>query len=332
MTTSPAPDPLLAATRALVERGEWNTLRASLVGRDVEVAARPEVALLLAEAELRLGAAGAAEQRLRKLVPQLERANNRVAHRRAINLLGIAQFELGDLEAAEGAFDTVLDLANADHDDLLVARATNNLGAIANLRGRREAALALYQLAIPAYQRLGASLGLAQSFHNMGITFRQIGQLDPADEYERRAIEFANEAADSRLVAMARVGRAEVALQAGDAHLAEMGARVAAQQFASIPDPIGEADAMRLVGVACRAAGKFVEAGVALDTAVQLSQKHGSPLVEAESLHARAELAIVARSPHHARPDAERALEIFTRLGATEERTAVERLLAELDD
>lgn len=331
MTSLPGRDPLLAATRAFVERGEWHALRASLVGRDADVAARPEVALLLAEAELRLGAARVAEQQLRDLIPRLERDGLGAALRRAINLLGIAQFELGALEAAESAFGRALDLATADHDDLLVARVTNNMGAIANLRGQREAALALYQLAIPAYQRLGTPLGLAQSFHNIGITFRQIGQLDPADEYERRAIEFAQEAADSRLVAMARVGRAEVALQAGDAPFAEMTARRAAREFASIPDPVGEADALRLAGVACTAAGKFLEAHRALNTAVELAHAHDSPLIEAESLHARAELAVAIRAPADARTDAERALEIFTRLGAAEERALVEQLLARLE-
>ena len=328
----PAPDSLLTTTRVLAERGEWSKVCESLAGRDAEVAAQPEVALLLGEAELRLGATRAAEQRLRGITPLLERTGSRVAHRRATNLLGAAQFELGDLEAAESSWDKTLELANADHDDLLVARATNNLGAIANVRGRREAALTLYQLAIPAYQRLGAPLGIAQSYHNIAITFRQLGQFEASDECEQRAIEFARQAGNSQLVALARLGRAELAFQSGDARLAELGARLAAELFASIPDPISEADAIRLVGRACTAMGRLAEAHAVLDTALALARTHGSALIEAESLHARAELAVAAGTPDNARSDAERALEIFTRLGATEERDAVERLLAELDD
>src|SRR5690242_1618075 len=204
---TPAPESLLTATRALAERGEWSKVCESLAGRDAEIAAQPEVGLLLGEAELRVGAARAAEQRLRGITPVLERTGSRVAHRRATNLLGAAQFELGDLEAAESSWDKTLELANADHDDLLVARATNNLGAIANVRGRREAALTLYQLAIPAYQRLGSPIGIAQSYHNIAITFRQIGQLQAADEYEQRAIEFAGQGGNSRLVALGRLVR-----------------------------------------------------------------------------------------------------------------------------
>jgi tetratricopeptide (TPR) repeat protein len=326
-----APDPLLAATRAFAERGEWSALRTSLAGRDAEVAERPQVALLLAEAELRLGAARGAVQWLRAIMPRIERACGRASLRRAMNLLGAAQFELGNLEDAEDAFSAALDLASIDHDDLLVARATNNLGAIANIRGHREAALALYQLAIPAYQRLGASSGIAQSYHNIAITLWQMGQLEAADEYEQRAIEFARQVDDSRLVALGRLGRAEVALKGGDARFAEMGARLAAQEFASIPDPIREADALRLAGVACTATGNLQEAGAALDTAIASAQTHGSPLIEAESLQARAELRVAAGARDLARTDAARALEIYTRLGAADERAAVERLLARLD-
>lgn len=326
----PAPDSLLSTLRVLAARGEWSRIRERLAGRHAEMAAQPEVMLFLGEAELRLGAARAAERRLCDIIPMLERTGSRVAYRRATNLLGAAHFELGDLDAAEGAFTRALELANADHDHLLVARATNNLGAIANLRGRREAALALYQLAIPAYQRLGEPLGLAQSFHNIGITFRQIGRLEPADEYEQRAIEFARQGEDARLAAMARVGRAEIALQRGDAQLAEIGARLGAREFASIPDPIRQADALRLAGVACSASGQRLEASATLDAAVALANQHGSALIEAESLHARAELAAAVGATHDARTDATRALQLFTHLGATEERAATERLLARL--
>jgi tetratricopeptide (TPR) repeat protein len=326
----PAPDSLLSATRALAERGEWSRIRDRLAGRDTEVAAQPEVALFLGEAELRLGATQAAERRLRSITPVLERTGRRVAYRRASNLLGAAQFELGDLDAAERSWTRTLELANADCDDLLVARATNNLGAIANVRGQREAALTLYQLAIPAYQRLGAAVGVAQSYHNLAITFRQIGRLEEADEYEQRTIEFAHQGGDARLVALARLGRAEVALQRGDARLAELGARLAAALFTAIPDPIREADALHIAGMACTALGKFTDAAVALDTAVALASEHGSALIEAESLHARAELAAAAGAANDARTDATRALELFTSLGATNERSATERLLARL--
>jgi hypothetical protein len=53
-------------------------------------------------------------------------------------------------------------------------------------------------------------------------------------------------------------------------------------------------------------------------------------LIEAEALRTRAELHRSAGRPADARADAEAARAIFDRLGAADEREAVERLLASL--
>ena len=324
-------DALLSAARDHAAHGRWDAVRATLTDRIRPESTRPEAALLLAEAELRLGDPRRAKGWLTHALLALGRAGDLAAQRRAVNLLGAAHFALGELDAAESAFVRAVELGRSDGDDLLVARATNNLGAIANIRGRREVARGLYQLAVPAYQRIGSALGLAESFHNMAITFRDVRQLDQADEYERRAIEFAREAANPRLEAMARSGRAEVCLLRGDARLAEAGAQRAAYEFASIPDPVGEAEALLLIGIARTHLGKRDEAEAALDRAVSLARQYGNALIEAESLRARAELLASQRTAAvRARADAEGAIAIYARLGAHKERDALQELLERL--
>jgi len=322
---------LLATARARADAGEWAAVRAMLDGEHVARRVSGELALLGAEASLRMGDPDAARRALPDAIALCERTGSRTHLRRAVNLLGAAHFEKGDIDGAAAAFSRALELANADGDALLVARATNNLGAIANLRGRRDEALGLYQLAIPAYQQIGSAVGLAQSFHNIAITCRDNRQLDRADEYERRAIEFAREAENQRLIAMARAGRAELCLLRGDARLAEVGAMRASIEYAGIPDPGGEADALRLVGAARAMRGALGDALSALDRAVALAAKHGSALVEAEALRSRAEVHMLGGAPDRARTDAQCALEIFTRLGADEERGVVEELLARIE-
>ena len=228
---------LLSKARAWAAGEAWDVLRNSLAGRDAEVSACPELVTLLAEAELRLGNPVAARRWLLGAVPGLARAGNSAEFRRATNLLGAAQFALGNLAKAEAAFARALELATAHEDDLLVARAANNLGAIANVRGRHEVALGHYLLAIPVFQRIGNPIGLAESFHNMAITFRDVGQFELADRYESRAMEFAREGGSARLMAMACLGRAELNLLRGDPHLAEAGARLAVLEYRAIPDP-----------------------------------------------------------------------------------------------
>lgn len=328
MTAPRDPATLLADARALAAAGDWERARALVVEQGDLAERRPELALLLGEAELRLGDPPAAIARLRGIAPALERSADGVALRRAANLLGAAYFEVGALDEARAAFARALELASADGDDLLVAQATNNLGAIANIRGAREQALAHYQLAVPAYQRLGSAIGLAQSFHNMAITHRDSRQLESADECERRALEYAREAGSARLQAMAQVGRAELSLLRGDARLADAGARRAAAEYAAIPDPVGEADAMRLAGAARAALGAYADALAALERAIALARAHASALVEAEALATRARLRAETGDRDAAHDDAAAAAHIFEAMGAQEELDAV-RALAE---
>jgi tetratricopeptide (TPR) repeat protein len=159
----------------------------------------------------------------------------------------------------------------------------------------------------------------------MAITFRDVRQLDQADEYERRAIEFARAAGSQRLLAMARVGRAELSLLRGDARVAEAAARVALAEYGAIPDPAGEADALRLIGAACATLGAPVQALAALNDAVELAAEHGSALVEAEARRTRAEILEAAGKRPEARADAAAAIAIFDRLGAASEREMLER-------
>lgn len=314
---------------ALASGAAWSEL-AALLGAHADDGAREvaDLVTLRAESLIRTGRPREARRWLGETLAELTRRRERTALRRALNLLGAAHFSLGELDAAREAFERALELGREDDDDLTVARATNNLGAIANVRGRREQALALYQLAIPAYQRLGHPLGLAQSFHNMAITVRDLGHLDRADECERRAIEFARQAGSPHLVAIAQLGRADLSLRAGDAILAEAGGRHAVRSFASLEDPINQGDALRLVGAARLAQRRFDDAQAALTEALQLARAHGSALHEAEALRAFAELDVARGDPSSARADGEAALRIFERLEAIGEAAQLRAWLA----
>ncbi|MBV9880902.1 MAG: tetratricopeptide repeat protein [Gemmatirosa sp.] len=321
---------LRARAATLAQASAWSELAALLADHATDGAREvAELVPLRAESLMRTGRMREARAWLADAMDDLARRRERSALRRASNLLGASHFALGELDAARHAFERALELGQEDEDDLTVARATNNLGAIANVRGNREQALALYQLAIPAYQRLGNPLGLAQAFHNMAITFRDLGQLARADDCERRAIEFGRQAESAHVVALAQLGRADLSLRGGDAALAEAGARRAGQSFASLGDPINEADARRLVGAALLAQGRHDDAHAALDGALALARAHGSALHEAEALRALAELADARGDAGGARHCGEAALAVFERLAAGTEAAALRAWLQE---
>ena len=310
-------DQLLYEARAHIASGAWSAVRDLLRGHEPEVRSRPELITLLGEALLRTHAPRDACGWLENANTDLARAGDRSAIRRATNLVGAARFEMGDLDDAELAFESALNLGREDGDDLLLARAMNNLGMIANVRGRHANALALYRLAIPSYQRLGQARGLAETYHNLAITFREMGELRRAEECERRAMEFAREAPDARLVAMAQVGLAELQLHRGDAALAEVQAHRGAAAFARIEDPKGEADALRLAGAAALSLAKHDAADTALARAVELASTAGYALVEGEARRVQAAVALARGDADRARITAAGALTTLERAGAT---------------
>ena len=319
----------LQAARAAAARGGWGEVRALLAGHTA-VGEDAEHTLLLAEAQLRTGDLAEARALLAPLAARLAAGGNSAFRRRAVNMLGAAAFELGELAEAEARFQEALALASAGEDPLTAGRATNNLGMIAHIRGRYDESLARYQLAVPVYQRTGSLTGLAETHHNMALALRELAQLDAAEKQERRAIEFAREAGNGRLLAMAHVGRAELLLRRGNAVVAEAGARLGAEEYAAIPDAVGEADALRLAGAARTALGHLAAARQALDRAVDLASGHGSALIEAEARAARARLAAAEGNADGVRADVAAALALFERLGAVDDRTALERWLRDV--
>lgn len=314
----------LARLRDAARCGAWAELRQAAEACAEAIARSLEATLLVAEAELRQGDFAAARDRLERAVADADRRGDAAHLRRAVNMFGAALFELGQLGSAEAAFERALSEANAHGDHLTAGRATNNLGLVANVRGRHEAALALYRLAVPSYQRAGHTAGLGETHHNIAITLRDLNRFDEADRHERRAIAFAHEMGDRRLQAMARVGRAELCLLRGEPVLAIAGARLAAEDYGTVPDPVGQADALRLIGLAQTSLGESGPAGQALGRALALAERHGSSLIRAETLRARAGLFLHLGNLRDAEADVRQALEIFDQLGARRERRELE--------
>jgi tetratricopeptide (TPR) repeat protein len=247
-----------------------------------------------------------------------------------VNVLGVSCFRVGDLGEAADAFDTALELATDAQDSLLVARASNNLGMIANVRGQGEVALSYYRRAIPTYQRSGRAQGLAETHHNIAVTCRDLEQLDEADVHEQRTIEYAAEGRAPRLAEMGRLGRGEIALRRGDADLAAATARHSVKEFAELHDPLNEADAWRMLGCALCQARRLIDSREAFAQALALARDHGHVLNEAETLRDRISLWIRLHAREAAVGDAASAIAIFYRLGAEREVEALTSRLGEL--
>ncbi len=311
-------DPVLMELRACAARADWAGVRG--LADHQSVREDLESGILVSEALLRQGATLQAKVRLQQVAPEALRRHDGAAYRRATNMLGAAHFELGELPAAEAEFERALVDANHSGDHLTAARATNNLGLIANIRGQHEAALALYRVAAPAYQQLGYTSGVGETSHNIAITLRDLGQYDEAERYERRAIEFATDAGNRRLAAMARAGRADVALKIGEAAVAAAGAQMAATEFGTLGDEFSEADALRVVAEAQGALGQVDEALGTIDRVLRMAESLEATLIRAEAHRTRAELWVAKHNRTAAAEDVVASRALFNQLGAVDER------------
>lgn len=325
------PDPLLATARQLAAAGSWRELVVLLTQRAESGLSAGEEATLYAEALMRSGEERQALAYLREIEGTLAEDGSRALHRRAVNMIGVASLVLGDLEGANAALSRALELATRDDDLLMMAQASNNLGAIANLQGRHEDALWQYRLALPMLQRLGQPTLLAQGYHNLAITFRDVGDLTEADEHERRAIDYANDGGAPRVAAMGRTGRAEIALRRGDPQLAETTARLCIEEFVKLGDLLNEGDAWRLAGAACAAQQRHDDALVDFSRALQIARQHGYALNEAEALRDRVPVRVRVGERTLALEDAHMAIGIFEKLGARAECDALRAGLEALE-
>ena len=285
MNDHPVPDSLRNRAASLAADGDWTALQELLRSEPTPVLlADPRLAYHAAEALYHTGHMA----ELAEFAEAYERASREaadvVATMKALNLGGIAAFELGRTSEAEVRFDLLMELAEAEGDQDMLARAANNLGALANLKGRRHEAIAYYNLAIPLYAKLGQVRGLAQSHHNLGMSYRDLDLLDDSVEEYKRSVVLAYRIDYVPLVAMATTGRAESELRRGDGELARELAARGLQAARDVGDPISEAEALRVCGLtyAKSHGGDLDKARGDFEAALELARATGNALLEAE--------------------------------------------------
>ncbi len=323
----------VGALKAALERLEgerrWSEIRDRIAGLDhSQLTADPKIAFLAGEAFVHLGHIERALNLVLAAESEFRARHDHVNLLAALNLAGAALFELGDLKGAEERFSELLELARERSDDEMSGRATNNLGAIASLRGEHERALSLFRLSLPAYQKVGFLAGLAQTAHNLGIVHRDLGNWLDAERAFQIAFRRARQLGDERLAAMARVGRAEVSYRRGDGEYGRAEANHALETYLRIGDELGQADALRLLGTIAAARQDWDAANRYFDEALGLARSHANPLLEAEILEGRGELHASMGRGGLARADLEVAAAIYRRLGASKRQVETEKRLS----
>lgn len=329
--TSPS---LRSRADALTAEGNWSALCEVLrVEAPDSLAADPALAYRFGEALYHTGRM----DELGSYAEVYEEVASRTADpgglQRALNLAGIAAFELGRTTRAQDKFDRLMELAEAEGDEEMLARAANNLGAIANLRGRRHEALAYYHLALALYQKLGQARGLAQTHHNLGLSHRDLRQLEDSVASYIQAAALAESLRYRPLQAMAIVGRAEAEWLRGDVELARELVERGIELAREVPDPVSEAEGLRVRGLT-RVAGspeEQKEAREELAAALRMAREVENALIEAEALRDIGRVEGTLGEREESRRHLEQAVVVFEKLGAVAEARVVQEELEGMD-
>lgn len=307
---------LLAGAEAAGERGRWQEVRRMLAAAREELPRVPRGLLLLADACCQLDDLEHARSAAHEALVRFREARDDEGAMKAQNLLGVALFHAGDLDAARVWFRGALTHALALGADRMRADLANNLGTICDLTGDREQALLYYHQALRGYEEMGSLPGQARTRHNLGIAHRDLGQWTLAEGSFARAAELAEAAGDSVLFAFARVAESELAVRRGDLEGAEQRIRQALPRFDVAANLHGLIEVHRLRGMIAARRGDPETARAHLDAALDFGGMHGVPLLDAEVRAERGALLCAIGDTRAGIEDLTRAAETFHSLHA----------------
>ena len=121
----------------------------------------------------------AAYQRAAELRPENMQAHNQI---------GRLQARLGNMDAAQAAYERVLELADAQRDKQGRAIALGNLGTVVQMRGELDEAVVHYEQSLALNQELGRKEGMAATYGNLGVVAQTRGDLDAAVAYYQQSL------------------------------------------------------------------------------------------------------------------------------------------------
>ena len=321
----------LHVAQELADAGRYVELLTYLGARSQEeLEQSPMLTLLCGIAHSRLGRLDLGQQWAMVAQLRARTLRDRTLEVRALNVSGAVALERGGIAEASYFFTRAQEQAMQDNDMATVGRCANNLGIIATMQGDYPRAIGAYTRAIAAYERAHYHRGIAESRHNLGITYREQGQLDHALQAADAAVRDAEWLDDRGFKAQALAGRAEVRLAQGEPELAIREAQEALAIHRGLNDGVLETEDLRILAVAQGLAGRIRDAEDMLRDVIARATDHNRPLLVATAQRDLAGVLYRTGDRVAATAMARVARATFDRLGATAEIAKLDALEAAL--
>src|SRR6266550_3036912 len=322
-TNNPRDQGLLEASavvvkaRALAAAGHHAALVEFLGSHDQsELGSTPTLALLYGIAQARLGRH---EESLEWIDRALAGARTHGEHgveRHALNARGAIALSRGDLNVAADFCTQALMAASRDGDHATTGRASNNLGIISHLRGRHAEAIASWEIAAAAFHRAGLPAGFAECQHNLANAYREQAAYDKALATADQAVGAAEAAHDKTLFAATVRGRAEIRAARSEPELASRDLDRVRVIRGELPDPVAEAEDLRVLALVLVAENNPQRAEKSLREVMGRAELHERPLLQAEAARDLSTLLRRAGRQVEAQAAAQSAKALFAHIGA----------------
>src|SRR5881396_1540182 len=322
-TNNPRDQRLLEASavvvkaRALAAAGHHAALVEFLGSHDQsELGSTPTLALLYGIAQARLGRHQESLEWIDRALAGARKRDEHGVERHALNARGAIALSRGDLNVAADFCTQALMAASRDGDHATTGRASNNLGIISHLRGRHAEAISSWEIAAAAFHRAGQQIGVAECHNNLANAYREQGALDKALAVADQAVATAEAGGDEALFAVTLRGRAEIRVVRSEPELARRELDRVREIRSRLPDPVGEAEDLRVTALVLAAEGQVARAEKSLREVMGRAELHGRIQLQADATRDLALLLRKAGRQKEAIGAAQAAKAIFSRIGA----------------
>lgn len=245
-----------------------------------------------------------------------------------LNTLGGLELETRNLAAAEAALAEAAALAR--DDPAVLARVSQNLGIVANIRGDHATAEACYARSLAAYEALSDADGSAIARHNLGMLAADRGDYLQASAHFHACGRLAEASGNAHLGALCLVNHAEVMLALGRTDDARAALQAAERAFEALDAHFDAPDVQRGIALCDRADGLLAQAESRLVRARELARLTDARLTEAEIDRDLGRLYAETGRMADARAALHEAAAAFTALGALADADKTRRELTAL--
>jgi len=311
--------PVVAKARSLAAAGHHAALVEFLGSRASSELEDPTLALLYGIAQARLGRHKPGLEWIDRALAGARQRNEHGVERHALNARGAIALLSGNLTEAADSCTQALMAASRDGDHATTGRASNNLGVISHLRGRHAEAISSWEIAAAAYHRAGMPSGVADCHHNLANAYREQGALDKALAMADQAVTEAEATRDEALYAMTLRGRAEIRAVRSEPELARRDLDRIRAIRSQMPDPVAEAEDLRIQALVMVSEDQQARAEKALREVVGRAELHDRLLLQGEATRDLANLLRRASRTNEAQAAAQTARDIFASMGAESE-------------